>query len=219
MEQRLLLTSQGIQPELKRVFLDLIKRPAETSVAFVTTAAYGEKKNPEWLDAYRVQLRECGIRDIADIDFRDKKHEELRRELADRDVIFVNGGNTFYLLYYARESGFDRILPELLDEGKLYIGVSAGSYIVCPTIEAAEWKHADKNEIGITDLTALKLVPFIITAHFGEKYRQVAEAEAAGTSYPLVALYDTQAVLVEGDKYRVVGRGRKEFFNGFAETL
>jgi dipeptidase E len=217
MRQRLLLTSQGIQPDLRDTFLGMVKKPSEASVAFVTTAAYGDEKNPEWLEIYRSQLRVCGIDDISDLDLKGKDREQLLHELTNKDIIFVNGGNTFYLLYHVKKSSFGAILPELLGEGKLYFGVSAGSYIVCPTIEAAEWKHSDKNRVRIKDLTALSLVPFLITAHFAEKYRPVVERAAAGTKYPIVALCDTQAVLVEGGSYRVVGRGPKEFFNGFAE--
>jgi len=32
-------------------------------------------------------------------------------------------------------------------------------------------------------------------------------------------LSDTQAILVEDNKWKVVGKGNKEFFNDFKETL
>lgn len=160
-----------------------------------------------------------GIRDIEDLDFRGKTQRELEHSLEDRDIIFVNGGNTLYLLHWIRKSGFDKIIRSLLNEGKLYVGVSAGSYVACPTIEAAGWKHRDKNNIGLKDLRALNLVPFLITAHFEEKYRPVIEQAAKGTKYPIVALYDTQAALAEDGSCKIVGPGRKEFFNGFAEKL
>ena len=131
--------------------------------------------------------------------------------------MFVNGGNTFYLLKWARESGFDKVLSNFLRKGGLYVGVSAGSYIACPTIEAATWKHQDRNRVGITDFTALNLVPFLITAHFEEKYRAIVDQTAKGTKYPIVALSDTQAVLVQNGKIKVVGEGKKEYWNGFKE--
>jgi len=219
MEQRLLLTSQGIQPELEDVFLICLhKTPDRNRVSFITTAAYGEEEDPKWLDIYKKQLQDCSIRTIEEFDLKDKTQKEVSEELFDKDIIFVNGGNTFYLLYWIRKSGFDKLLPNLLEEGKLYVGVSAGSYIVCPTIETATWEHADRNKIGLRDLTGLNLVPFLITAHFEEKYRSVIEKTAKTTKYPIVALYDTQAVLVEDTIYKVVGKGRKEFFNEFKES-
>ena len=138
------------------------------------------------------------------------------------DIIYVNGGNTYYLLDKVRKSGFDKIIGELLDQGKIYVGVSAGSYLASPTIEAAGWKHTDpdRNVVKLKDLTALNLVPFIITAHYNrKKYRVAVSAGAAKSKYPVVALYDSQAVQVEGDKYKIVGEGKREFFNGFVEKL
>ena len=218
MQKRLLLTSQGIQPELKEVFLSCLhKTHYRNRVSFITTAAYGDDENPNWLDRYKKQLQECGIKTIEELDLKDKTQKEVSDELSEKDIIFVNGGNVFYLLYWARKSGFDKILPSFLQEDKLYVGVSAGSYIACPTIESATWKQGGRNKIGLTDLTGLNLVPFLITAHFEEKYRFVIENATKNTSYPIIALYDTQAILVEDDMYRVVGKGRKEFFNGFAE--
>ena len=87
-------------------------------------------------------------------------------------MIYVCGGNTFYLLYKIQESGFDKIIKQFVESGKLYFGVSAGSYVVCPTIEMAYWKHPDRNDVGLEDLTGLSIVPFLITVHFEPKYTQ-----------------------------------------------
>ena len=219
MTPTLLLTSAGIVPEIRDYFLSVLpkKKLEENRVAFVTTAAYGESKNPIWMEKDRQLLRDCGIKHIEDVDFKDRTQMDLERFLSDKNIIFVNGGNTFYLLKWARESGFDKVLSNFLRKGGLYVGVSAGSYIACPTIEAATWKHQDRNRVGITDFTALNLVPFLITAHFEEKYRAIVDQTAKGTKYPIVALSDTQAVLVQNGKIKVVGEGKKEYWNRFKE--
>ena len=219
MTPTLLLTSAGIVPEIKNYFLSVLpkKKPEENRVAFVTTAAYGESKNPAWMEKDRQLLRECGIKHIEDLDLKDKTKKDLERILSDKDIIFVNGGNTFYLLKWVRESGFDKVLPHFLKRGGLYVGVSAGSYIACPTIEQATWKHQDRNRVGITDFTALGLVPFLITAHFEEKYKVIVDQAAKSTKYPIVALSDKQAVLVQDGKVEVVGKSKREYFNGFKE--
>ena len=218
MNKKLLLTSQGIPKELEGVFFSHVPKPVDKlRVSFVTTAAYGDDDNPTWLEQHRIQLRNLGIKHIEALDFKGKSQNELERILSNKDIIFVNGGNTFYLLYWVKKSGFDKILPNLLQKNKLYVGVSAGSYIACPTIEQATWKRQDRNKIGLDDLSALNLVPFLIMAHFEEKWRTAVENAAKSTRYPIVALNDTQAVLVENDSYKVVGKGKKELFNGFTE--
>jgi len=219
MKKKLLLTSQGLPAELKDVFLSLlVKPPSETKVSFIITAAYGEETQPKWLEIYRQQLRTYGINQIEDLDIKNKNQTELEKIIANKDIIFVNGGNTFYLLKWVKKTGFDKIIKDHVESGKLYIGISAGSYIACPTIEQSNWKHQDRNKVGITDFTALNLVPFIITAHYEEKYRSVIENAAKSTRYPIVALNDKQAMLVEDNNYKLVGEKHKLFFNGFEEN-
>ncbi len=214
----LLLTSSGIEAPIKPAFVSLLTKPAnEVKVCFITTAAYGESKNPTWMEKDRGLLQECGIKHIEDLDIKDKTQSELEKIIADKDIIYVNGGNTFYLLYWVRKSGFDSVVSKYVKRGGLYVGVSAGSYVVCPTIEAATWKHSDRNKVGLEDLTALSLVPFLITAHFEEKYRKIVEAEAKKIKYPIVALADGQAVLVEGKEVKLIGKGERNFYNRFRE--
>ena len=219
MAQTLLLTSAGIVPEIREYFLSILpkSKPEENRVAFVTTAAYGESKNPAWMEKDRQSLYNCGIKQIEDVDFKDKTQKDLKKILSDKDIIFVNGGNTFYLLKWVRESGFDKLLSGFLRRGGLYVGVSAGSYIACPTIEAAMWKHQDRNRVGITDFTALNVVPFLITAHFEKKYRSIVAEVAKTTKYPIVALTDQQAVLVKGKTIKLLGTPEKNYWNGFQE--
>lgn len=219
--KKLFLTSAGLPEETRNIFLEFFgKNPKQSKVVFIPTAADPEE-NKSYLDRDKKNLQKIGF-EIKDVDLKNENKQFLLEKMSDCDIIFVEGGNTYYLLEQVRKSGFDKVVSKLLDRGKIYVGVSAGSYIVCPTIEAAGWKRTDpdKNVVEIEDLTALNLVPFIITAHYNrEKYRVAVEGGVAKIKYPVVALYDTQAVQVEGDKYKVVGEGPREFFNGFREKI
>lgn len=219
MKYKLLLTSGGIVPEIRKEFLSLLpkKKPADNRVAFITTAAYGENKEPHWLMKDRLLVEACGINNIEEIDLREREGtpQELEKKLTDKDIIVVNGGNTFYLLDWTRKSNFDKVVEKFLQKGGLYVGVSAGSYLACPTIEQATWKRADRDRWGVTDFKALNLIHFLIVAHFEEKYRTIIDSAAKTTKYPIVALTDKQAIVVDGKKVRIVGVGNKEFWNGF----
>ena len=80
MKHKLLLTSAGIVPEIKKEFLSLLpkKKPGDNKVAFITTAAYGENKDPHWWQKDRQRLYDCGIKDIEEIDLRERggKHHK-----------------------------------------------------------------------------------------------------------------------------------------------
>ncbi len=214
--KKLLLTSAGTN--VKEEIIKILPKPAsELKVAYIITASKPElDKNYALVD--RNELLKIGFQ-IEDLDIEGKNEKELRKILINKDIIYVQGGNTFYLLKAVKESGFNKVVKEMIDKGKIYIGVSAGSYIVCPTIEHAYWKHADKNIVDLKDLTALNLVPFFLTAHFEEDYRKYVELGAKKTQLPVVALSNSQAVLVEDGKWKVVGEGKKELFNNFVETL
>lgn len=216
----LLLTSNGLQGKLKEIFPTLLqKNPQDCTVAFITTAAYGEKGDPtEWLEKYKKQLQEQGTSNIEDVDLRNKTEDELEKILAGKDIVFVNGGNTFFLLYWVRKSGFDKVIKKFLDDDKLYIGVSAGSIICGPTIEVASYDlggdyGADINTIGLTDVTSLSFVPFLVSPHLTEENRQTMKEQSLDASLPVVALTDFQGILVSGGKIEIVGEGEKVTFS------
>lgn len=203
--KRLFLSSAGVTSETKEEFLELLeKNPKDTKVAFIPTAADPEKDKTfvQWsID----QITEIGMKFFT-VDLKVENKDTLYQKLSQTDVIWVNGGNTFYLLDQVRKSGFDQIIEQLLDEGKIYVGVSAGSYIACPNIESAKWKRvSDPDVIGLKDLTALNLVNFLVVTHYEGKYRQDVEKGSKTTKLPVVALNDKQAIAIKGDDLELVG--------------
>lgn len=212
---RTLLSDEILKKELLK-FLE--KKPEDILIGHIPNAS-DPQEDKSYVKETVDQLKDLGMK-IRTIDLRVENAETFKEKLDDCDVIFVNGGNTFYLLDIIRKNGFDKILLELINQGKIYIAASAGSYIACPTIEVSSWKHTDRNVVNIKDLRALNLVPFLITAHYNrEKYQIPVENGVKTTKLPVVALNDKQAIVVEDDSYRIVGDDFKLFFNGFDKLL
>lgn len=214
---KLFLSSAGLRPEIKEEFFKLIgKDSTRCRVAFIATAADPEP-NKALVKWSTDQIEEAGMR-WYEVDLKGKDQEQLKQELTPADIIWVNGGNTFYLLDQVRKSGFDTVAKELLAGGKLYYGVSAGSYLACPTIETARWKRLDdRNVANMTDFNSLGLVDFLIIAHYEEKWKEAIENGVRSTNLPVVVLTDQQAVMVDGNIIKIVGSGLKRVFNGFKE--
>ena len=105
------------------------------------------------------------------------------------------------------------MIKSFVKKGGVYLGLSAGSYVAGPTIETAAWKHADRNKVGLKNLTGLNLVPFLITAHFEENLRPAIEKCAKSTKREVIVLTDEQAVLINGKSMKIIGRGKKNVFN------
>lgn len=143
------------------------------------------------------------------VDLKDKL-EVIKKELKASDIIYVNGGNTFYLLDWVRKSDLDKYLGELLVEGKIYLGVSAGSILAGPDIAIAGWDPSwDKNIPSLKDTSGLNLVPFAVSPHFEENERELLERKSKEVNYPVIPITNKQAILVTGLDYKIVGEGDK----------
>jgi dipeptidase E len=205
----LLLTSAGTN--VKEEILKILPKPAnQVKLAYVITASKVEE-DKSYVEWDKKELIGIGFQ-VQDIDIEGKNEAELRIILREKDIIYVQGGNTFYLLKWVRESGFDKVAKELIEKGVIYIGVSAGTIISGPNIDTAWWKYgdpADRNEVGLKDFTGLNLVPFLTAVHIKESDIGVIRKYAAKGSFKVMALTDDQAILVQDDKYKLVGKGEE----------
>ncbi len=204
--KKLLLASNGkvvIEEGLKLLF----GNDKKIKLAYITTAGNCfEGEGREYLKRHKDKIKELGY-NFEEIDIKGKNEDELMALLKDKDAVYVEGGNTYYLLKAVRESGFDKVIKELIEKGIAYIGSSAGSYIMCPTIEMTDWKPNDKDKYGVTDFTALNLVPFLVFAHYLPELEDILREKVANAKYPVKILKDGQAILVENDNYKLVGEG------------
>ncbi len=166
--------------------------------AYITTAGKSVP-NTGYIKKHNQRMRELGW-NFEEVDLEGKKPDELRRLLQDKDAINMLGGNSYFLLKCIRESGFDIVLKELLDQGLVYCGSSAGSYVTCPTIEMASWKDPKRfDRHGVKDLTAMNLVPFLIVAHCTPEMISLIQSKIDAAKYPVKLLTDQQAIVVNND--------------------
>jgi len=211
--RKLFLTSVGLPPETAPFFSELLDRdPPELKLAMIPTAGY-PKIDKTLLKETKEGLGKSGFQ-IEVIDLKVEDPHVVKSKLEKVDIINVGGGNTFFLLYWVRKSGLDKYLKELIDQGKIYLGVSAGSIISGPNIELSGWKKGwDENVVNLKDLTGLNLVPFAVSPHFMEKDLPLLRKKSKTVDYPIIAINDTQAVMVVGNEYQIVGKGKEIILN------
>ena len=86
-------------------------------------------------------------------------------EIIECDFYYCTEGNTFEVLSLMRDRGVDKAIKAGFDIGnKLYIGASAGAAIAGTSVE--EIKDFDRNFVGMTDFTGLRLFDGIIIPHY-----------------------------------------------------
>lgn len=198
---KLLLSSDG-KTAIENLNLVCNKANKELKVAWIITATKTDE-NSNFLDRDLQIFLDNEIRpNIYDI--KSKSSDDFESDLAEFDVLFMEGGNTFYLLNAIRESKFDQYLSNWL-KSKPYVGVSAGTYVTCPTIEMATWKRPDRNMHGVQDLTGLGLVDFLITVHYKDEYAEFIRQGMVNSNKELKILKDGQALLVENSNITLIG--------------
>ncbi len=177
------------------------------AVVFISNAA-DPYKDKWFVDTDRNKLKEKGFA-VKDIDLRGKTEPELREETKNADIIFVAGGNTFYLLEKVKESGFDKVVKDFVAEGKLYVGSSAGAIIACPDIGFIGSLDDPLQASSLKSFEALSLVDFLVVPHFGKKGEEDKQDEImkkhAGKEYDIIGITDEQAIVVENGNYKIVG--------------
>ena len=205
----MLLTSDGMQ--MKDEIVKLLQKPTyDVTVAFINTAyKYEMEENPNYKNPDLGIMRDVGF-NVEEVDIEGKKEAEVMKLLEMKDIIFVAGGNTYYLLKVMRECNFEKVIRKLLKWGKVYIGSSAGSIVAGRTIRTAAWKESDKNYVGLKDLRGLNLVPFDIFVHYEPEWAEKIKQEIKNPKKrekQLKIITDGQAILVQGKEVDLIGRG------------
>ncbi len=206
---KLLLTSAGIvNPSITKAFFDMVGKPAaDIKVAFIPTAANIEDGNKvDWFFRQYEDLLGIGLGWVDMIDFADADVDWEAR-LNECDVLYLTGGNTFYLLDQIRKQGFDKYLERVL-KTKVYVGGSASSITMTPTIEVATIPPGDPNLSGITNLTGLNYVDFEIEPHCDEARFATVAAYATEHGKPVYAIDDQTAIQIIDGKVDVISEGK-----------
>jgi dipeptidase E len=187
------------------LFPDIAPHEGKT-VAFIPTAGNVEP-DTYYIDDNKAAFAKLGMI-LHDLDVSKETTEHIKATIDSCDYIYVEGGNTFYLLQELKRSGADKIIIDAVKGGKLYIGTSAGSFICSKDIEFT--KIMDPIELGPElngDFTALGFVDFCVVPHYGwEPYAESAKLliKLYSDTLSLRILTNEQAVVVDGDKEWIV---------------
>lgn len=187
---KLFLCSNSIHPEIREDFEKFIQKPINSClVSFIITAA-----NPEidksWM--YRdIEYAKEIFKGVDIFDIERMSREEMNKQFKNRDILWVNGGNTSYLMKKVRESGLEEMLPEIL-KGVVYVGSSAGSMIWSKSLEIAQW-YPGGSEPGASNVPGMGQLDFQIFPHYEEKLLEVIKSNKK-TSEEYWLLKNSQAI-------------------------
>lgn len=173
-------------------------------VTFFPTASAVEEVT-HYVEAAKEAFQELGMQ-LETVQIDEQSAEEIAQMIKQNDVIYVSGGNTFYLLQELRKHRLDDVLKEEINNGKLYIGESAGSIIMAPSIEYISLMDEQKKapELssfqGVNEISCYP-VPHLHNAYLGEAAQQITEKYQQ--TLDLCPLTDEQALLIRGEQAEV----------------
>lgn len=133
------------------------------TVTFIPTAALHEKVN-FYVKSGKKALEKLGLH-VEELEISTADQSDIIRKLQDNDLIYVTGGNTFFLLQELKRTGADKIIKEQILSGKPYIGESAGSMILSPNIEYAKDMDDSSMADGLDSFDALQITDFYPVPH------------------------------------------------------
>ena len=213
---KLVLTSGGIsnksiENELRNVIGKDFK---DLKMLFCTTASnYEGGDMSDWLVEDIEYFKKLGFKiDVCDINGISIDKFLPRFEWA--DVFYFEGGNTQWLRKSIKNSGLEEYLEELL-KTRVWIGASAGSCVLCPTI-FNPWQDLFDDNIEGFPIDGLHLVNFQFVPHLNnESFPKIRKDNLLNASKnlkvivgeKLYILDDNGAVFVDGKDIKVISEG------------
>lgn len=191
--KNIVLTSCGIiNNEFKNRFYEIVTKEElkDKKVLYITTASDGEMNDDKsWMDEEYKTILNLGIDEFNITEY--KIGSEIK--INDFDIIYMMGGNTFYLLDVIRKTQFNKTILDFINKGKIYIGSSAGSEILGNSIDVA--LGYDENNVNMVDFTGLKIVDGLIVPHSNRKKDFIKELKNK-TKENVIALYDGDGIII-----------------------
>jgi len=170
-----------------------------TTVTLIPTASLVEEVN-SYLLAAKDALVKVGLV-IDELDVSSASRDEIVSKLERGDYIYVSGGNTFFLLQELKRTGADLLIAEHVRAGKCYIGESAGSAILAPSIDYIRALDDVTAAPELESCTALGLVDFYPLPHYrNEPFAEAVEQvlKDYGDALDLRPFSNNQAIALSG---------------------
>lgn len=188
--------------DVANLFVDYVKEDLQGKIiAFIPTASLTESIR-FYVEKGKEALEKAGAK-IEEVEITQLSKEEIFSRLQKCDYIYITGGNTFFLLQELKRKGIDKIITELVELGKLYIGESAGAIIASPDTEYMKNVNFDPIDKApeLKDYTSLDLADFYTVPHYGNfpfKKKGEKVVQLYNETLNLIPISNKQAILVEG---------------------
>ena len=198
---KLLLTSAGMRAKsLIEQVTSHLSNPIHC--LYIITASIPEL-DKTYLVRDRVVMEELGWK-VEEMDLATVSRDALAEALNRNHLVYVQGGNTFYLMKWIRESGFDQLIHSWLEKGGVYIGVSAGSIVAGTDMGTASIAGGDTNDVGLMDFFGMGFIDRVIEVHYEPWMEEEIVQYEHAHQVEIERLTDDQAMVVDGECIQIL---------------
>ncbi|MFH1244755.1 MAG: Type 1 glutamine amidotransferase-like domain-containing protein [bacterium] len=185
-----------------------INSRVKTNAVFINTPLKDkEHSHLEWHHLNKASMEEEGFK-FVDYDITGKTHDQIISDLNHFDLMYIEGGNSYYLLQESQKNGFGDFVKKRVEGGMVYVGTSAGTVIAGPDIEPV---RQDDRAALAPDLRGTKgfgLVNFVVIPHWGQPDRgELFDSYRLNhiyqEDYPYLLINDHQYVEVQDDWFSI----------------
>ena len=211
---KLLLTSSGITNDsiANALFSLTKKKPEETTLVFIPTAATIIPGNKDWFITDIINLNKLNFKSIEITDISAVDKDVWLPSIEGADVLFFEGGSTSHLMKWLNKTGLADMLPVLLKD-KVYVGLSAGSMVTNKdnAQKLALWKYEEGSREAL-DCKCLNFVDFYIlphlnTPHFEFRKEKFIKKMTKDIKEKIYVLDDNSALKIVDNNIEVISEG------------
>jgi dipeptidase E len=206
MRSRLYLISSNLALPHFTAVVSTLARGAKRAVVVTTAEPKLKERNRNAMLAHETLLA-AGVPSVEFFDF----DSRASTDLAAFDLVYLAGGNPYYLLQRVRETGVDAIIEGMIAAGRPFIGSSAGALLLGPSLNVVPVFDTSVPDLGCRNPTALGIVPFTVLPHtnrwkarFADYAARVAAAAVLCRS-EILEIADDEGLLIDGDTVTRIG--------------
>ena len=219
---KLILNGGGSDEQIKesiQLFSSLVKKG---KVMYIPLA-WNNGNMENCINWFRSQVELYGINDIVQV----LNPKEITKELLSKcKGVFIGGGNTYKLLKMLKESvAYENLKEFALKKDTVIMGGSAGALIWGESIDTCKddglgiKSICDVNLVGLENTTGFGMLHgYSLLVHYKKKEEQIPATmqrveRLLKEGYKLVCLPEETSLVVEDDKFSIVGSKPAEVFD------
>lgn len=127
------------------------------------------------------------------------------------ELIIIQGGNPYYLLFHLKKSGADKVLIDLIKKDVPVMGISAGLLVLTKSLAIIDVLTPEMNTLELKDKSCLGLIEETVVPHYdrfvqeGKIRKEDIDAFEQNLPNQVIKLGEYQALIYQEGERKIIG--------------